>query len=71
VPGFAELEALPANASAQARSLVQQIGPLLSSGAVEDAQALAVQAERMDAEAEGLAELQSRIARQLGEPVAK
>jgi hypothetical protein len=70
-PGFAELEALPANASAQARSLVQQIGPLLSSGAVEDAQALAVQAERMDAEAEGLAELQSRIARQLGEPVAK
>jgi hypothetical protein len=69
-PGFPELEALPANASAQARELVRQIGPLLNSGAVSDAQALAVQAERMDADAEGLADLQARIARQLGEPTA-
>ncbi len=66
-PGFPELEALPANASAQAKQLVERIGPLLQSGATGEAQAMAVQAEMLDAEAEGLPAVQAELARRLGQ----
>ncbi|MEO8161063.1 MAG: TonB family protein, partial [Arenimonas sp.] len=65
-PGFPELEALPANAQAQAMELVHRAGPLLQAGAAADAQALVQQALAMDADADGLAELRVNLAKRLG-----
>jgi hypothetical protein len=65
-PGFPELEALPANARAQAQQMVERIPPLIKSGAWDEAGSLAAQAAALDAESAGLPELQAQLAKHLG-----
>jgi len=70
-PGFPELEALPANARAQAAELVKRVEPLVKSGSWPEAKELADQAASLDAESEGLPALQAQIGKHVaGTPTA-
>jgi TonB family protein len=69
-PGFPELEALPANAQAQAADLVKKIEPLVKEGNWQQAKEIADQAAMLDADSTGLAALQGQIGKHTGETAA-